>query len=71
VSRREFLKTVGSLVVGFSLMPFLPASAAAAGAAATKAVSPDGDGFFSVHRVRRRFMKASPALCKTDTRHGF
>ena len=41
VSRREFLKTGGALVVGFSLVPMLPANAADAGAAATKPVSPD------------------------------
>jgi len=41
VSRREFLKTGGSLVVGFSLMPLLPAAAAAAGGAAAKPVSLD------------------------------
>ena len=40
ISRREFLKTGGSLVVGFSLMPLLPVNAAAV-ARETKPVSLD------------------------------
>jgi CO/xanthine dehydrogenase Mo-binding subunit len=41
VSRREFLKTGGALVVGFSLVPLPRANAADAGAAAVKPLSPD------------------------------
>ena len=41
VSRREFLKTGGALVVGFSLIPLLPEDAAAASGAALKPVALD------------------------------